>query len=459
MGCGGCGVATANGKPAGCQSNGGCSSGGCNRLNVFNWLAEIPLSDFGKPYNIIEISFNNGSRKDYYKNTNNVAYEKGQMVTVEGVSGFDLGQISLTGELVKLQLKKYNVKEDQVDKRILRMATDSDLELYYSNKFKEKEILIRSRAIAKQLNLEMKIAEAEIQADGKKITFFYTADARVDFRELIKVYAGDFKAKIEMRQIGARQESAKVGGIGSCGRELCCSSWLSDFKTVNTTAARYQNLSINQTKLSGQCGRLKCCLNYELDTYMDALKGFPQNADNLELTQGRAFLQKKDIFRNLMWYSFAGSNKQYPLSIGRVQEILELNAKGEKPEEMEAEEIQVRSKNTEKTVDMGFVNDVGQLQLPSLRRDKKKRKPNKPGGDRSQTGRTGGDAQARRPNQGRNQEGRTNPEGQKNKPPRSQKPRGEQSNRPQGTEGRPQRPKPPRPQNRNPKPPQSENPS
>lgn len=388
MGCGNCGVATESGKPTGCQSNGGCSSGGCNRLNVFNWLAEIPLSDFGKPYNIIEVSFNKGSRKDYFRNHSEAIYHKGEMVAVEGVGGFDVGEISLTGELVKLQLKKYSVKEDAVDKKILRTATDNDLNVFYRQKDTETDTLIRSRAIARQLNLEMKIAEAEWQADGKKITFFYTADSRVDFRELIKVYASEFKAKIEMRQIGARQESAKVGGIGSCGRELCCSTWLSDFKTVNTTAARYQNLSINQTKLSGQCGRLKCCLNYELDTYIDALKGFPANADNLEVEQGRAYLQKKDIFKNLMWYSFSGSNKQYPVTIERVKEIIELNATGVKPEELEAVEILVSQRsNANKVVEMSFVNDVGQIQLSSLKGDrnnKKKKKPSKGTANQSQ---------------------------------------------------------------------------
>lgn len=402
MGCGNCGVATEGGKPTGCQSNGGCSSGGCNRLNVFNWLSEIPLSDFGKPYNIIEVSFNKGSRKDYFRNHSEAIYHKGEMVAVEGVGGFDVGEISLTGELVKLQLKKYSVKEDTVDKKILRSATDNDLNVFYRHKDSERDSLIRSRAIAKQLNLEMKIAEAEWQADGKKITFFYTADSRVDFRELIKVYASEFKTKIEMRQIGARQESAKVGGIGSCGRELCCSTWLSDFKTVNTTAARYQNLSINQTKLSGQCGRLKCCLNYELDTYMDALKGFPAHADTLELEQGRANLQKKDIFKNLMWYSFFGSNKQYPLTIERVKEIIELNANGVKPEELEAVELEVSQRgNVSKTVEMGFVNDVGQIQLSSLKgekNNKKKKKPSKAPANQSQKPRPEAKANAEKSN-------------------------------------------------------------
>lgn len=380
MGCGGCGSATANGKPAGCQSNGNCGTSGCNKLNVFNWLAEIPLADLGKPYPIVEISFKNGSRKDFFRNHTHHIFEKGTFVTVEGSSGFDVGQVSLTGELVKLQMKKHGVSDNPEIKRILRPSGERDLELYSVAKQREKEILVRSRAIAKTQNLDMKIAEVEVQADGKKIAFFYTADARVDFRELIKIYASEFKAKVEMRQIGARQESAKIGGIGSCGRELCCSTWLTDFKTVNTTAARYQNLSINQTKLSGQCGRLKCCLNYELDTYMDALKEFPENADHLELAAGKAYLQKKDIFRNLMWYSFAGSNKQYPLTIERVQHILAMNAEGKKPEELEAVEIQVKAKGPEKIVDMGFVNDVGQITLNSLSRSgKRKKQQGKPG--------------------------------------------------------------------------------
>jgi cell fate regulator YaaT (PSP1 superfamily) len=366
MGCGSCGTSSADGKPSGCQSNGGCSTGGCNRLNVFNWLSDVPFSDLGKPYPIMEITFNKGSRKDFFRNTTNHIFDKDSWVAVEGSGGYDVGQISLTGELVKLQMKKYGVTEETEMKRVLRPANERDLETYQISKQKEMETMVRSRAIAKQLNLEMKIAEVEFQADAKKVTFFYTADSRVDFRELIKVFASEFKAKVEMRQIGARQESGKVGGIGSCGRELCCSTWLTDFKTVNTTAARYQNLSINQTKLSGQCGRLKCCLNYELDTYMDALHHFPEGAEQLEVASGRVYLQKKDIFRNLMWYSFGGSNKQYPLTIERVIEVKALNADGIKPEDLGAEELQIKTKNAEKTVDMGFVNDVGQLTLSYL---------------------------------------------------------------------------------------------
>lgn len=448
MGCGSCGTTSANGKPSGCQSNGNCSTGGCNRLNVFNWLADLPLSDPSKPYPILEVSFNNGSRKDFYKNNTHHIFEKGSWVTVEGAGGFDVGQISLTGELVKLQMKKYGVTESSEIKRVIRPAAERDLEQYNTAKEREKDTLIRSRAIAKQLNLEMKIAEAEFQADGKKISFFYTADSRVDFRELIKVYASEFRAKVEMRQIGARQESAKVGGIGSCGRELCCSSWLSDFKTVNTTAARYQNLSINQTKLSGQCGRLKCCLNYELDTYMDALHSFPDNAEQIELATGRAYLQKKDIFRNLMWYSFSGSSKQYPLTIERVQEILELNTQGQKPEDMEAVEIQVKHKDPEKTVDMGFVNDVGQLTLSSLSKSARKKQGQQQNKQRAQQqgkpqqgAKQQGNAAAK-PQQGQKQQGQGNKpqqqqsgkQGQQgqNKPQQQARPQNKPAQKPQG---------------------------
>lgn len=371
MGCGSCGTGT-DGKPGGCKSHGSCSTSGCNRMNAYNWLSALPLSDASKPYPILEVSFSNGSRKDFYKNNTYHIFEKDQWIVLEGTGGIDIGQVSLTGELVKLQLKKYRVQEDAVLKRVLRAATADDLELFHTQKEREKAILIRSRAIAKEFKLEMKVCEVELQADGKKATFFYTADSRVDFRELIKVYATDFKVKVEMRQIGARQESAKVGGIGSCGRELCCSTWLTDFKSVNTNTARYQNLSINQTKLSGQCGRLKCCLNYELDTYLDALSVFPDHAEQIETKQGRAFLQKKDIFKNLMWYSFASSNKQYPMTIERVKEIIALNKKGVFPDELQAIEIEsVSERKGIKSADMGFVNDVGQITLKALEKKNK----------------------------------------------------------------------------------------
>ncbi|MFM2361389.1 MAG: hypothetical protein RLZZ316_291 [Bacteroidota bacterium] len=374
MGCGSCGT----GKPNGCKSNGGCSTGGCNRLNVHDWLVNIPFADPDAACKVVEVSFNKGSRKDFFLNNTLQLLEKGEFVTVEGVSGFDLGEISLTGELVRLQLKKREANEFNPEmKKVLRRSNDRDLDTWRHNKSREKEALIRARAISKQLKLNMKISEVEMQADGRKATFFYIADDRVDFRELIKVYAGEFKVKVEMRQIGARQEAAKVGGIGSCGRELCCSTWLSDFKSVNTTAARYQNLSINQTKLSGQCGRLKCCLNYELDTYLDALQHFPENADNLQVARGNAFLIKKDIFKNLMWYVLPDSNKQYPLSIERVRKIKQLNAQGIVPDELEPVEISTNKAKEEN--ENGFVELVGQISLKSLEKnDRRKRQQQGP---------------------------------------------------------------------------------
>lgn len=389
MGCGsgGCGTSK-DGVPGGCQSHGSCSSGGCNRMNVYDWLANLPFSDPESSCKIVEVSFNNGSRKDFFRNTTPHFFEKGEMIAVEGVSGFDVGSVNMTGELVRLQLKKREVEEKSPDiKKILRRANEFDLGKLKETKAREKEVMIRSRAIARQLKLEMKVAEVELQADGRKGTFFYIADDRVDFRELIKIYASEFKVKVEMRQIGARQEAGKVGGIGACGRELCCSTWLTDFKSVNTNAARYQNLSINQTKLSGQCGRLKCCLNYELDTYLDALQFFPDDADNIELAKGRAFLVKKDIFRNLMWYQFADSTKQYPLTIEAVKKIKDQNRQGIRPEELDVAEV---ISNKPKEAEPEFVDVVGQFSLRQLERNSKKRRDRERSQQQNQNRQQGG---------------------------------------------------------------------
>jgi cell fate regulator YaaT (PSP1 superfamily) len=372
MGCGNCGTSK-GGKPAGCKSNGGCSTGGCNRLNVYDWLANLPFSDVESGCRVMEVSFNNGSRKEFYRNSTTQIFERGDMVSVEGVSGFDVGEVSMTGELVRLQLKKKGIEEKNPDlKKVLRRASEKDLEIMAQNKAREKEALIRSRAIARRLKLDMKMSEVEIQADGRKATFFYIADDRVDFRELIKIYAGEFRLKVEMRQIGARQEAAKVGGIGSCGRELCCSTWLSDFKSVNTTAARYQNLSINQSKLSGQCGRLKCCLNYELDTYLDALQNFPDNAETLQVAKGTASLIKKDIFKNLMWYVLPDSNKQYPLTIERVRKIRQMNMQNMTPETLDP--VEVTTSKPKEPEDTGFVDLVGQISLKALEKADRRKK-------------------------------------------------------------------------------------
>lgn len=342
-------------------------------MNVHDWLANLPFSDPESDCRIIEVSFNQGSRKDFYRNNSLQVFDKGDVISVEGISGFDVGTVSITGELVRLQLKKRGVREDSEFRKILRLATDNDISKWKETKTREHDVLIRSRAIARQLKVDLKMAEVEIQADGRKATFFYIADDRVDFRELIKVYASEFKLKVEMKQIGARQEAGKVGGIGSCGRELCCSTWLTDFKSVNTNAARYQNLSINQTKLSGQCGRLKCCLNYELDTYLDALQHFPDDAEVIEVAKGRAFLIKKDIFRNLMWYSMHDSTRHYPLSIESVKKIQEQNRQGIKPEALETVEI-VSGKLKEPEPE--FVDVVGHISLKSLEKNSRKRRDN-----------------------------------------------------------------------------------
>lgn len=431
MGCGNCGTGT----PNGCKSNGSCNTGSCNRMNVHDWLWNLPISDVDSACKIVELSFNQGSRKDYYRNASLQYFEKGDMVTVEGVNGFDVGEVSLTGELVRLQLKKKNISEFGIDmKKILRPSNEKDLELLEKNKAREKEALMKSRIIAKNLNLDMKLIEVEIQADGKKATFFYTADDRVDFRELIKQYAGEFRLKIEMRQVGIRQGAAKVGGIGSCGRELCCSTWLTDFKSVTTTAARYQNLSINQTKLSGQCGRLKCCLNYELDTYLDALQYFPDNADILETSKGVATLIKKDIFKNLMWYILQGGAKHYPLTIRRVKEIKQLNAKGIRVDDLQPVEL-----TAAKEVEHSFVDVVGHLTIGNLektsQRNKEKQKQQRKAEQAKQH------PQQQRPDQQRNKQQQGFNPNQKNQ---QQRP----AQKPQRPEQNPQRQNRP-PQNQN----------
>lgn len=427
MSCTSCSTAS-NGKPGGCKSNGGCSTGGCNRMNTHDWLRNLPVSDVASACKVIEVSFNQGTRKDFFRNPALQPFEKGDLIAVEGVSGFDVGEISLTGEIVRLQMKKRGVKEDNPEmKKVLRVAGDRDIDLLKQNKAREPEAVIRSRAIARQLKLDMKISQVEMQADGRKATFFYIADGRVDFRELIKIYASEFKVKVEMRQIGARQEAGKVGGIGSCGRELCCSTWLTDFKSVNTAAARYQNLSINQTKLSGQCGRLKCCLNYELDTYLDALQHFPDNCDIIQVAKGNAFLIKKDIFKNLMWYTLPESTKHYPVPIETVRKIKAQNQQGIIPDELGAVEV---TSSKIKEIEPQFVELVGQISLKSLdkaaeQKRRQNQQSNQSGGQRGQRpqqrgqggnqqggGQQGGNQQR---NQGGQQQG-----GQQQRPQRNQ---------------------------------------
>jgi len=338
MSCTSCSTGQDNsGIPKGCNNNGSCGTGGgCNKLNVFDWLGNMSLPEGQVPCDILEIRFKN-SRKEFFKNINNLSLHVGDVVAVESSPGHDIGVVSITGELVRLQLKKKNVSYDSEEiKKIYRKAKQQDIDKWREAQSLEVETMYKARTLALKLGLQMKISDVEYQGDKSKAVFYYTANGRVDFRELIKVMADEFKVRIEMRQIGARQEAARLGAIGSCGRELCCSTWLNDFRTVTTSAARYQQLSLNPLKLAGQCGKLKCCLNYELDSYMDALKEFPE-IDNKKLAteKGYAFHQKTDIFKRIIWWSYTSEPDVFhALSIERTKEIFKLNAENIKPADL-----------------------------------------------------------------------------------------------------------------------------
>lgn len=379
MGCTACGSGGGC-ATGGCGNKTACSSGRCNRLNTYDWLSDITLSGINNTdYQTIEVSFKNGARKEFFVLPNYIRAEKSDHVVVESpAGGYDIGLVSLKGELVQLQMKKKGIQISAPLQQVLRVANERDMERLIESREAEKETMVQSRVIARELGLQMKIGDVEYQADKRKVTFYYTADGRIDFRELIRIYAREFKVKIEMRQIGARQESARIGGIGACGRELCCSTWLTDFKSVSTVAARYQNLAINQSKLSGQCGRLKCCLNYELSTYLDALKDFPSNIHHLDSVKGHAKLIKTDIFKRLMFFAYHGSPEIVPLHVNQVREIAAMNARGEKPEELElmaAVQKTTTDANT-KTNDMEFVDGTGMIELEELRKgDRNKKRP------------------------------------------------------------------------------------
>lgn len=333
MGCkscgtGGCGSVKASGQPAGCRSNGGCSSGGCNKMNVFDWLSNMDAPGVSR-FDLVEVKFK-GGRKEYFRNANGIVLHTGDPVVVEVQNGHHLGYVSLQGELVRLQMLKKRLQAGDA-KAIYRIATAKDLEKHQQAIARELPTMYRAREIVHELGLAMKLSDVEFQADNVKAVFYYSSEERVDFRELIKLLAGEFKIRVEMKQISLRQEAGRLGGLGVCGRELCCSTWLTDFRNVTTSAARYQNLSLNPVKLSGQCGRLKCCLNYELETYMDALKDIPSLDAPLQTGKGVAFLQKTDIFRRIMWFGFKGEDAWHPLPVEQVKEIIALNKKGVVP--------------------------------------------------------------------------------------------------------------------------------
>lgn len=370
MGCSGC----STGRGCGTSST-GCNSktGGCNKLNVTNWLNDIALPFGQEPFDCVEIRFKN-NRKEFYRNTDKLSLNVGDVVAVEASPGHDIGTVSISGELVKKQMRKHKVDVDSKDiLKIYRLANENDVKKWLEAQKREEDTMYKARTIAIALGLEMKISDVEYQGDNSKAIFYYTADARVDFRELIKKLADEFKVRIEMKQIGVRQEASRLGGIGSCGRELCCSTWLTDFRSVSTSAARYQQLSLNPEKLAGQCGKLKCCLNFELDAYTDALKDFPDTNINLKTKKGEAFYRKMDIFSNTLWYSYKEDPVRFiEMKLDRVKEIIALNKKGELPEDLsQYEEIKAEVKTP------NYENVVGQDALTRFDKPKNNKNRNK----------------------------------------------------------------------------------
>ena len=410
MSCSSCGVST-DGVTAGCNNNGGCATGGCNKLNTFDWLSnmDIPTQDM---FDIVEVRFKNG-RKEFYRNTNHLDIVTGEAIVVDVQGGHHLGHVSLMGELVRLQMKKKGVEDNDKIRQIYRKATIKDLEKFDQVRKRENPALYRTRNIILEQKLKMKLTDIEFQADNTKATFYYSADERVDFRELIKVLASEFKIRVEMRQISLRQEAGRLGGIGSCGRELCCSTWLTEFKSVSTSAARYQNLSLNPSKLSGQCGRLKCCLNYELETYMEALEDIPE-LKYLKTKKGDVRLEKTDIFRKLMWFSYRDENTWHPISTERAAEILEMNKNGESPESLTVNEVELDIKDT------NINSDLERMDARFKKKDNRKKRQNKNRNQRNKG------KQDQKPNQPQNKK---KPNQQKQKP-----------NQPQNQEGAKKKP-------------------
>lgn len=331
MACTSCGTKSGGGcSPAGCKSNGTCGTSGCNALNVYDWFMDMELPDSFTPFGIVEVRFK-GSRKEYYRNASGTEYYTGDQVWTESSIGMDIGTVSATGEIVRLQLKKKGISDSDPNlKKIVRKANEPELVKFAEFKAREKDILEQARTIAFELKLTMKISDIEYQGDGRKIIFFYTAEQRVDFRELIKRYSDQFKVKIEMRHISYREEASRLGGIGDCGRPLCCSTWLTDYKQVNIGAARTQNLSINMEKLAGQCGRLKCCLNFELDQYLEAVNDFPKlKIIKLNTEEGLALSRKSDILKRLIWFSYEDNQNWVPIEVKKVNELIAKNQAGE----------------------------------------------------------------------------------------------------------------------------------
>jgi cell fate regulator YaaT (PSP1 superfamily) len=380
MACNSCSTSD-GGAPKGCKNNGTCGTDSCNKLTVFDWLANMSLPSGQEPFDCVEVRFKNG-RKEFYRNSEKLTLSIGDIVATEASPGHDIGIVTLTGELVRVQMKKKRVSVTSPEiTKIYRKASQKDIDIWSNARDKEEPMKVRARELAISHKLEMKISDIEFQGDGSKATFYYTANDRVDFRLLIKDFAKAFSARIEMKQVGFRQEASRLGGIGSCGRELCCSTWLTDFRSVNTSAARYQQLSLNPQKLAGQCGKLKCCLNYELDTYMDALQNFPSFDTKLVTEKGEAICQKQDIFKGLMWFAYTNNFAQWHvLKIEQVQEIIEENKLKNKVSSLEDYALEIITEP-----EKNFNNAMGQESLTRFdqpARKKKNNKKRKPGGNK-----------------------------------------------------------------------------
>lgn len=351
----------------------GLCAKGCGRqnkqLNTYDYLADIPGN--AEATDLVEVQFKN-TRKGYYHNSNRLPLEKGDIVAVEATPGHDIGVVTLTGRLVPLQIKKANLKSEQEIKRVYRKAKPVDMEKYEEAKSREHDTMIRSRQIAKDLGLQMKIGDVEYQGDGNKAIFYYIADGRVDFRQLIKVLAETFHVRIEMKQIGARQEAGRIGGIGPCGRELCCATWMKNFVSVSTGAARYQDISLNPQKLAGQCAKLKCCMNYEVDTYVEAGKRLPSKEITLQTQDAEYYFFKADILAGLVTYSTDKhlAANLVTLTTARVFEIINMNRRGEKPQRLESGEA------AEPTKPADLVEQESLTRFDKRRKNKGKRKDN-----------------------------------------------------------------------------------
>ena len=356
-----------DGSPKGCKNNGTCGTDSCNKFTVFDWLSNMTLPSGQSQFLYSEVRFKNG-RKDYFLNKNSISLSVGDVVATQAESGYDIGMITLTGELVKVQMDKKKIDYSQENPKITyRKASQKEIDKWSNLRDQEEAIKVKARKYAIDLRLKMKISDIEYQGDGSKVTFYYTAEDRVDFRELIKLFARDFRTKIEMKQVGLRQEAARLGGIGSCGRELCCSTWLTDFRSVSTSAARYQQLSLNPQKLAGQCGKLKCCLNYELGSYMDALNNFPKKEIKLKTEKGTAVCQKTDIFKKQLWYAYEGEwNNWFLLSVDQANEVIKINKSNKLISSLE--EYTPENKTP---IENKFENVVGQDSLTRFDKPKK----------------------------------------------------------------------------------------